>query len=59
MIDVDLYVFDDDKLIISSLKSIKPSYLTVYHFYHINATFLCHVRPGNWKNSNIWYKQHD
>ena len=37
MIDVDLYVFNDDKLIRSGLKSIKPSYIPLlphkYHFF--------------------------
>ena len=56
MIDVDLYVFDDDKLIRSGLTSIKPSYLPLLpHKCH----FLCHARLVNWKNSNIWYTQHD
>jgi len=56
MIDVDLYVFDDEESNKSGFNSIKPSYMPLLpHKCH----FSCHARPGNWKNLNIWYKQHD
>ena len=44
MINVDLYVFDDEKSNKSGFKSIKPSYIPLLpHKCH----FLCHARPGN------------
>ena len=51
MIDIDLYVFDDEKSNKSVFKSIKPSYIPLLpHKCH----FVCHARPGNWKKSNIY-----
>ena len=52
MIDVDLYVFDDEKSNKNGFKSIKPSYIPLLpHKCH----FSCHVRPVNRKKWNIWY----
>ena len=46
MIAIYTYVFNDDKLIRSGLKSIKPLYIPLLpHKYH----FLCHARPVNWR----------
>ena len=50
MIDVDLYVFDDDKSNKNGFKSIKPSYIPLLpHKCH----FSCHARPVNRKKWNI------